>query len=128
MEQTEEYKRLESQLDILEDEFDKEFNSDEYNSYDEFLKGTKELRHKMWELGSSMRLLQIPNYEDLPDCGELLEFETFAYDCHTKAIIPYDGYGYYATKDKMTDIAVSPTDIVNNKYRTDFTHVMWFNK
>ena len=40
------------------------------------------------------------------------------------SFIDYDGIGYYATIDRMSNIPVSPSDYPFSK----FPFVMWFNK
>lgn len=39
----------------------------------------------------------------------------------------YDGFGVYATRIKKTDIPVYPSD-VSHGLRTDFTHIVWYNR
>ena len=40
----------------------------------------------------------------------------------------YDGSGYYATETDISDVPCVPSEIANGYIRTDFTHVMWYNK
>lgn len=60
--------------------------------------------------------------------------------------IDYDGFGYYATKNKMTDKVVYPSHItgktkvfsyktgkfrivkVKEKFDKSFSHIVWFNR
>lgn len=42
--------------------------------------------------------------------------------------IDSDGSGYYATKDQVSDIGISPSDITSGVYRKDFDYVCWYNK
>ncbi len=69
-----------------------------------------------------------PEYKDIPDYGDHMSMEDFVGCCECGGFIDYDGHGYYATKDKTTSITIYPSDIMDNKYRKDFTHVVWFNK
>ncbi len=62
------------------------------------------------------------------DIGNLMGFGEFKACCEGGAFIDYDGYGYYSTKDKQSDIPVYPSDITDGVYRKDFTHVKWYNK
>jgi len=39
-----------------------------------------------------------------------------------------DGSGYYATATQVSDIGISPSDIVARVYRKDFDYVCWYNK
>ena len=39
-----------------------------------------------------------------------------------------DGFGLYAARKGVSDIKIYPSDIIENSYREDFTHVLWINK
>lgn len=39
-----------------------------------------------------------------------------------------DGFGFYATNDKVSHIYINFYDIINNTYPSWATHVCWFNK
>lgn len=39
-----------------------------------------------------------------------------------------DGHGYYATDKEQSDIRVRLARIRNNRIRTEWTHVCWYNK
>ena len=41
-------------------------------------------------------------------------------------LIDYDGYAYYATKDKMTDIKLLPSDVLDNEVDNSYKYVVWF--
>lgn len=58
MEQCEKYQELEIIYDKLSDEYDKKILSDEYNSFQEAWDATEDLRYKLWEISSEMRLLK----------------------------------------------------------------------
>lgn len=128
MEQCEKYQELEIIYDKLSDEYDKKILSDEYNSFQEAWNATEDLRYKLWEISSEMRLLKKPEFESIPEYGDHITLENFIYYCKNYTITSNDGCGYYATETEMTDISISPNDILRNKYRKDFTHVIWFNK
>jgi hypothetical protein len=70
------------------------------------------------------------NLKPLPDYGTLIPIKEFIDQCLCFAFIDYDGHGNYATETQMSDIIVSPSDIVssNGKYHEEFSHVMWFNR
>ena len=48
--------------------------------------------------------------------------------CKDGWLIDYDGCGNYATEDKISDIIIYPSDIIDKTYRKDFDYVIWFNK
>lgn len=86
-------------------------------------------------------------YKPIPTtCGALFTLERFIENCKDGGFIDYDGFGYYAFKDKISNKVVRPSDITG-KYsifneKTEkfdkktkpinidrrFTHVMWFNR
>lgn len=75
-----------------------------------------------------IRKLEEPTYEDIPNYGDHMTMKEFISACKNNFFSDSDGSGYYATKDKMTDIHVYPSDITSGNYRKDFSHVVWFNK
>ena len=40
----------------------------------------------------------------------------------------YDGSGYYATDKQISNIPCVPSEICEGYIRSDFSHVMWYNK
>ena len=79
-------------------------------------------------LENELRRIKEAEYEPIPDYGDHMTFNEFVGMCKSGGFIDDDGEGCYATKDKMTNISVYPSDIRSGNYRTDFTHVVWFNK
>lgn len=66
-----------------------------------------------------------PSFTKQSDHGDLIEIEKFK----SNMFIDYDGHGYYATKDKESDVFVKPSHIYSGEHiPTWSTHVMWFNK
>lgn len=59
----------------------------------------------------------------LPDYGELMTQEAWFAAVDHRAFIPYDGSGYWATTDRMSNWSV--WEVKRPKWAT---HVMWFNK
>ena len=66
--------------------------------------------------------------EDIPSYGDKMTLQKFIDSCKFGALCNSDGFGNYATNDKMSDIEVYPSDIITGVYREDFTHVVWFNR
>lgn len=66
--------------------------------------------------------------DDIPSYGDLMTLQKFVSSCKGGGFCNSDGWGNYATKDKMSDIEVYPSDIIAGVYREDFTHVVWFNR
>lgn len=55
-------------------------------------------------------------------------FNEFIRDCNNGNLADTDGIGYYATADGKSDIKIMPSDVKENIYRDDFSHVQWFEK
>jgi hypothetical protein len=84
--------------------------------------------------------------EPLPNYGEHMTLDRFIEDCKSGSLIDYDGLGYYATKDNISNKSIVPSDVTGNaerfnmktgqfiKYKKkinvdkNFTHVVWLNK
>jgi hypothetical protein len=66
--------------------------------------------------------------KDIPDYGQKYKFDEFVKMCKDGWLIDYDGCGNYATEDKILDIIIYPSDIIDKTYRKDFDYVIWFNK
>lgn len=76
----------------------------------------------MWPFKKKIKLFDIDpdNYHiTMKEFIECVEDGTF---------MDYDGWGYYATEDKVSKIAILPSDIGTDAHRKDFTHVVWFNR
>ena len=85
-------------------------------------------------------------FEPIPKYGDLMTLDNFIECCQTGGFIDYDGHGYYAMKDKMSDKLILPSHITGRRDDFDFdtgkfkkievpinidrsfTHVVWFNK
>ena len=57
-----------------------------------------------------------------------MPFEKFKKECENSYLTDDDGIGYYATKEAKSNIEIIPSDILENIYRNDFTHVIWMNR
>jgi len=59
----------------------------------------------------------------------LMKFKDFEQGCKIGPLFTdYDGDGCYATKDEVSNIGISPSDIVKGVYRKDFDYICWYNK
>lgn len=98
-------------------------------SFDSMLEQTKNLREQIFEMSQQMRLKQDPTIVfDKQWKGNLMTIEEFVEDCKNGSLIDSDGYGYYATEIGKSDILIYPSDVIEDKFRKDFSHVIWFNK
>ena len=60
--------------------------------------------------------------------GDKMTLDEFINDCKEGFFTDSDGSGYYGTEDKQTNLPICPSSIMSGTYRTDFSHVYWFNK
>lgn len=96
-------------------------------SYEDMIEKTRDLRYKVYRLDKEMRLIQDPALQYNKEWkGELMPIEEFMTLCGTE-LTDNDGYGLYATETSVSDVRIYPSDVLEEKYRDDFTHVMWFD-
>lgn len=57
-----------------------------------------------------------------------MTLEDFKESCESGAFIDYDGFGYYATAKKMTHKIILPSDVKKGRCKSEYTHVVWFNR
>ena len=69
-----------------------------------------------------------PKWKPLPDYGDLFAIKDFLRSYESGYFTDYDGHGFLATSEQMSDIGVSPSTMREHADRKEFTHVMWFNK
>lgn len=79
-------------------------------------------------VGAVKRYYKDFKLEKQDDIGNLMTLEDFVEACDCGGFIDYDGYGYYATADKQSDVVISPSDVSLELVREDFTHVKWYNR
>ena len=66
--------------------------------------------------------------EPIPGYGDHMTMKEFIEACRLYCFVDSDGIGNYAGIDFCTNKEISPSDVINNKYDNNYTHVMWFNK
>lgn len=97
--------------------------------YSEMLYRTTDIRAKMLNLSRKMRMKQAPKIKYPKELnGTRYKFSDFIDMCVSGTLVDNDGFGLYAARKGVSDIEVYPSDITENMYRKDFTHVVWFNK
>ena len=91
---------------------------------------TKDIREAMREVHFKIKQLEPIEWEEIPDYGHLMTMEDFKESVDCGGFIDYDGFGYYATKDKMSNKQIVPSDFRKNHIlkNKEFTHVVWFNR
>lgn len=80
-------------------------------------------------LENELRLIETPKYFDtIESDDDVYALGEFIECCKDGGFIDYDGFGVYAFEDKKSDIKIYPSDVMNDKIRKDFTHVVWYNR
>lgn len=64
---------------------------------------------------------------------QLYTIAEFLESCALNCLIDYDGFGEFATKTEVSDVTVSPSNMVRPEWRAAnvprwATHVAWYNK
>ncbi|GAF85281.1 unnamed protein product [marine sediment metagenome] len=125
-------KELESEFDVWDNIYQKEWDNDTgegMEGYNALMARTETVRNKMSDIRHKINLLE-PIKWDGWDGGDLMTIEEWKECVEGGGFIDYDGSGNYATKDKVSNKSVSPSDVEAGRFRTDveFTHIMWYNK
>lgn len=83
---------------------------------------------KLWREYKLIKDYTLTDFDDL-DKKCLIPFKEFTKYCKIGPLFTdSDGFGYYATATQVSDIGISPSDIVAGVYRKDFDYVCWYNK
>lgn len=116
-----------------DDELQKIWDEDDGNSWEKYKRkcrpywnDNKELYVAESLIMSKEKILLTPMSELDRDCQ--VPMEEFIEWCKYGYVTSYDGIGYYATKDEISDLSVDPEAFAEGYIRKDFTHVCWFNK
>ena len=119
-----EQKNLEFEYSAIEDDCAKKGLS-----YNEFCEKAHDVKEKLYFLSKYKRLKSEPTVTYGKEWkGETMPFEKFKKECENSYLTDDDGIGYYATKEAKSNIEIIPSDILENIYRNDFTHVIWMNR
>ena len=118
-----ECKKLQEEYDALMDESLKKGDS-----FEDFFNIAKPIKEKLYFCGKYKRLKQDPTVEFGKEWkGSIFTLEKFINLVNDGMFIDEDGVGYYATETGKSDIMIFPSDILEDLYRKDFTHIIWFN-
>jgi len=123
------YEELKKEFERVEKQIKEEENrlAEKGVSFEEMISQTREKRVKLFSLSKEMRLLQEPTIQMKKKWkGELIELSKFSSLAKDGELTDEEGYGVYATPNAVSDIKIYPSDVLAEKIRTDFTHVMWF--
>lgn len=98
-------------------------------SYMEFSEKAKPVKEKLYFISKYIRLKKSPSVEYGKEWkGDFYTLDRFISIVKNSGFIDDDGFGYYATENSKSDIMIYPSDIKENIYRNDFTHIIWFNR
>jgi predicted nuclease with TOPRIM domain len=96
-------------------------------SFSEYEKEATPIMEELYFLEKDLRQIQDPIMVFGKKWkGKIYTFEEFKNLVFNNELKDMDGYGYYATDNAKSDIIIRPSDIIENIYRNDFTHVIWF--
>ena len=97
-------------------------------SFTTYKEKAKDLSEKIFIVSREMRLKQPPILDyGKAWKGETLSIEEFKEKSLNNIYTDDDGVGYYATDNAKSNIIAYPSDFKDNQFRTDFTHIIWFN-
>ena len=74
------------------------------------------------------QLKNADEFEPIERDDDVYTIEKFKGICKSGGFIDYDGFGVYAYKDKKSNIEIYPSDVQKGNVRSDFTHVVWYNR
>ncbi len=67
-------------------------------------------------------------FEPIDTNGDMMTLKHWLECVDSGGFIDYDGFGYYAFEDKMSDKEVKPSHVKKNGIDDKFTHVVWYNR
>lgn len=98
-------------------------------SFDEMLEETRELSLMELDLDSQIRMVKQPTMQFGKKWkGKFFSMKDFVEFSKNGSLTSNDGHGFYASELGVSDIDIYPEDILNGRYRNDFTRVLWFGK
>jgi hypothetical protein len=125
------YENLEKELNELITKRNNMFDENAKNGvpWEEYIEKSKDVYEKIFLIEREMRLLKTPTLDFNKEWkGTTYTIEAFKEMCDNEEINDEDGFGYYAIINAKSDVLAMPSDFVDNQYRKDFTHIIWFNK
>lgn len=100
-------------------------------SFAEFCNKAHDVKDRLFAVDKFLRMKEDPILTYGKEwSGTLYEINKFKELCDEvhQVFTDEDGIGYYATETAKSNIIVKPSDFAYDMVRTDFTHVLWFNK
>jgi hypothetical protein len=125
-----EIKQIEDRLREISKRYHEWINGDTPSDYGEFCRQSEEIQKDVQPLERRLQEITEVVWRDIPDYGHLMTFSKFKKYCESGLFIDYDGVGNYASKNKMSNKIISPSDFEDGWVlkNPEFTHVVWFNR
>lgn len=122
------YEEILKKADAAEKEWD-EYKESHYDDYPAIFESRQYKEYSKWcDLELKYRPLDKIEFRQPYGFGDKMTLDEFINDCKEGFFTDSDGSGYYGTEDKQTNLPICPSSIMSGTYRTDFSHVYWFNK
>ena len=122
------YEEILKKADAAEKEWD-EYKESHYDDYPAIFESRQYKEYSKWcDVELKYRPLDKIEFRQPYGFGDKMTLDEFINDCKEGFFTDSDGSGYYGTEDKQTNLPICPSSIMSGTYRTDFSHVYWFNK
>ena len=122
-----------SELIKIEKKLQKQYNEIQADalkeglSYDDFCDKAHDVKQDLYFIDKYKRKTQVPSLVyDKEWQGDTYTLDEFKTKCYSEELTDLDGYGYYGTYNSKSDVKIVPSDILEEIYREDFTHIIWF--
>ena len=103
-------------------------SEDPAGSWDAYCKHMQPAWDKQAKLGREKRMLMTPEFDDLPDYGDVMTLKHWLECVDCGGFIDYDGHGNYVRDGKKSNITIHPSDVRHDSIRDDFDTIIWFNR
>lgn len=139
-----ELKEIEKRIEELEDLLDKketewwklkseirsgEFNETPQQDWLNYLEFREPESTELISLEKQRKLLVEPEYDEVPDYGDVMSLSDFIECVKDGGFIDYDGFGHYVKDGKeVCNIDVRPSDVEAGTIRGEFDTIIWFNR
>ena len=125
-----EYNELKNKLNRLVQERNEIMNdcAKEGLPFSKYMEKVTNVCTNIYLVEQEMRLFQTPTMEYGKKWkGVSYEIDKFIRMCNENTLNDEMGEGYYATENAKSDVRIYASDVLENVYRKDFSHVIWFN-
>lgn len=126
-----EYDRISEEIESLHVEHDKIiteglFNKDPY--YDNRINFNR-IKNEILELKSKRRLVQpVEFYGFIDEEDDVMSLSDFIASVKAGIFGDDDGHGRYVLGNRITNITIHPSDVIDNTLRNEFKLITWFSK